>query len=115
MVRRAKKTTKKTTKKKTVKRRVASKKKAPARKRRKVSAKVVELRKEVKINESAQWTAYQQLQRQIERAWHQLRTDVEHNANPHELIRDKNELLLLLGECNYMASECMRVNAKKKR
>ena len=111
MVRRAKRTTKK----KTVKRRVARKKKAPARKRRKVSAKVVQLRKEVKINEHAQWVAYQDLQRQIDRAWARLRSDVEHNAHPYDLIRDKNELLLLLGECNYMASECMRLASKKKR
>lgn len=111
MVRRAKKTTKR----KPAKRKVATKRKAPARKRRKVSAKVAELRKEVKRNEHAQWMAYQDLQMQIERAWDQLRMDVERNANPHDLIRDKNELLLLLGECNYMASECMKVSNKKKR
>jgi len=111
MVRRAKKTTKK----KTVKRRAATKKKAPTRKKRKVSPKAVAQRKEVSINETAQWNAYQELRRQIDHAWARLRADVEHNAHPQELMRDRNELLLLLGECNYMASECMQLAAKKKR
>lgn len=66
-------------------------------------------------NRSAQWKAYRQLQIQADKAWKKFRDDVRKNAKADVLIRDNNHMLLLLGECNYMARECMRVAAKGKR
>ncbi len=101
MVQRAKKTTKKKTAK-----RVVKKKKAPPQ--------IAERKKAVATNQKAQWTAYKELQSQVDKAWARLKENVKKKAKPQVLARDKNELLLLLGECNYMASECMRLSAKKK-
>ncbi|MGB7978077.1 MAG: hypothetical protein WCF19_02825 [Chlamydiales bacterium] len=67
------------------------------------------------FNQKAQWQAYQELQTRANDAWDQLRKDVKKNAKSNILIRDHNRLLLLLGECNYMAGECMRIAAKGKR
>jgi hypothetical protein len=97
MVQRVKKTTK----------RVVRKKKAPA--------KTSEHKKATTANQKAQWTAYKELQKQVDKAWTQLKEDVKRKAKAQTIVRDKNELLLLLGECNYMARECMRLSAKKKR
>jgi hypothetical protein len=55
-----------------------------------------------------QWKMYKALEKQIEEAWAKLRNDVKRRANPQTISRDKNHLLLLLGECNYMARECIR-------
>ncbi len=70
-------------------------------------------RKSAEINKKAQWAAYKELQAKVDRAWDRLQSDVKRKANPHALQQDKNELLLLLGECNYMARECMRMSKKK--
>ncbi len=63
----------------------------------------------------AQWRTYHKLQMQADKAWERFRTDVKKNANSDILIRDNNHLRLLLGECNYMARECMRMASKGKR
>lgn len=59
-------------------------------------------------NQENHWNAYKQLQKRVDKAWVKLRSDVRRHANPQILIRDRNQLLLLLGECNYMARECTR-------
>jgi hypothetical protein len=104
MVRRAKSTTKKKTAK-----RVVKKKKAPAR------SKQSSAKNGTQLNQKAQWMAYRELQQQVDKAWNRLKADVKKKASPQILVRDKNALLLLLGECNYMARECMRLSDKKKR
>lgn len=71
--------------------------------------------KSMEFNRKAQWNAYRELQMRADRAWDKFRTDVRKNARSDVLIRDHNHLLLLLGECNYMARECMRIAAKGKR
>lgn len=71
--------------------------------------------KSMEFNRKAQWNAYRELQMRADRAWDKFRTDVRKNARSDILIRDHNHLLLLLGECNYMARECMRIAAKGKR
>lgn len=72
---------------------------------------------EREFNRNAQWKAYRQLQMQADRAWEKFRNDVKNNAKSDILVRDNNQLLLLLAECNYMARECMRIanKGKKKR
>ena len=71
--------------------------------------------KAVATNRKAHWTAYRELQARVDKAWKKLRSDVHKKAGPQILIRDKNHLLLLLGECNYMARECMRFASKGKK
>ena len=67
------------------------------------------------FNRKAQWEAYRELQMQADEAWGKFRDDVKKNARSDILIRDHNHLLLLLGECNYMARECMRIESQGKR
>ncbi len=67
------------------------------------------------FNRNAQWKAYRELQMQADRAWEKFHEDVRRNAKSDVMIRDNNHLLLLLGECNYMARECMRMASKGKK
>lgn len=60
-------------------------------------------------NQKAQWQAYQSLQKKINKAFLDLRANVRKKANIETINRSKNHLLLLLGECDYMARECMRM------
>ncbi len=69
----------------------------------------------VSVNRNAQWKAYRELQMQADKAWKKFRDDVRRNAKADVLIRDNNHMLLLLGECNYMARECMRIASKGKK
>jgi len=75
-----------------------------------------EAAKSLAFNRRAQWKAYKQLQMRADKAWKKFRTDVKKNARSAVLIKDHNNLLLILGECNYMARECSRMaSARKKR
>lgn len=65
-------------------------------------------------NRAAHWKAYRELQAKADKAWETFRADVKKNARSDVLIRDHNHLRLLLGECNYMARECMRIATKGK-
>ncbi len=60
------------------------------------------------INPQLQWEAYRTIEKQINAAWAKLQNDVKRHASPQILLEDKNHLMLLLGECNYMARECVR-------
>jgi hypothetical protein len=71
--------------------------------------------KSAAFNRKAQWKAYKQLQMRADKAWEKFRSDVKKNARSDILINDHRHLLLLLGECNYMARECMRMSGKGKR
>ena len=91
--------------------------KKPARKtaaKRKTKAKSAS-KKSIALNKKAHWEAYRELQKRVDKAWTKLKADVKKKARPQILIRDKNHLLLLLGECNYMARECMRMASKAKK
>ena len=72
-------------------------------------------RKAASYNRKALWKAYRELQIRADKAWHKFRNDVKKNARSEVIINDHNQLLLLLGECNYMARECMRMAAKGKK
>lgn len=92
------------------KRKTAAKK--PAKRRpaeKKIDAKAIA------ANRKSQWEAYRSLQKKVDLAWDKLKNDIKKKASPKVLIKGKNELLLLLGECNYMANECMRIMGKKGR
>jgi hypothetical protein len=91
--------------------RKAARRKTAVRKKRSKGASLKAQQK----NKKAHWTAYKELQQRVDKAWKKLRSDVNKRVSPKILIRDKNHLLLLLGECNYMARECMRFASKGKR
>jgi hypothetical protein len=63
-------------------------------------------------NKKALWNAYRSLQKKADKAWDKFQKDVRKSARADILVSDHNHLLLLLGECNYMARECMRMAAK---
>ena len=88
--------------------RKAARKRKPAKKKRRVTPKSME------FNRKAHWKAYRELQMRTDKAWDKFRTDVRKNAKSDILVRDHNHLRLLLGECNYMARECMRMASKGK-
>ncbi len=67
-----------------------------------------------RYNRAAQWKAYRELQMKADKAWEKFRDDVKKNARSDIIIKDNNYLRLLLGECNYMARECMRMATKGK-
>ena len=77
--------------------------------------KTITSKKSVASNQKAHWKTYRDLQKKVDRAWDKLQADVKRKASPNVLIRNKNQLLLLLGECNYMARECMRCASKSKK
>jgi predicted NAD-dependent protein-ADP-ribosyltransferase YbiA (DUF1768 family) len=81
-------------------------KRKPAAKRRKPA------KKKAASNREAQWQAYRDLQHRVEKAWAKLRSDVRKKASPEAILKDRNELLLLLGECDYMAREAARLDGR---
>ncbi len=83
--------------------------------KRKVKTLKASPRKETDYNKKALWKAYKELQIRAEKAWHKFRDDVRKNAKSDILVKDHNHLLLILGECNYMARECMRMASKNRK
>lgn len=81
--------------------------------KRKVTKKMAD--KSAEYNKKALWKAYQELQIRADKAWEKFRDDVKKNARSSVLVKDHNDLLLLLGECNYMARECTRLAEKSKK
>lgn len=81
--------------------------------RKKVSKKKMSADKTA--NKKALWKAYKDLQKRADMAWDKFRADVKRKAKSDILIRDHNHLLLLLGECNYMARECTRIAARQRK
>jgi len=57
--------------------------------------------------------AYRDLEKKIDKTWKKLRTDVK-NRSSRAIIKGRRDLLLLLGECNYMVRECGRCLAAKR-
>lgn len=95
------------------KRRTAARKK-PAR-RKKPSKKLTlkslksEARKALEFNKKAHWKAFRELEARAGKAWQTFQREVKKKADPKIITRAKNHLMLLLGECNYMARECARM------
>lgn len=104
----AKKPARKVASRKTAVRKTKTRKKKPAKRRAQTTT-------AARHNRQAYWKAYRELQEKADKAWEKFRTDVRKNARSDILIRDHNHLRLLLGECNYMARECMRIAAKGKK
>lgn len=101
---------KKSPAKKSVRKKVPAKKKVPAVKKGQEQE-----MKEMLANRKSLWSSYRKLQGQIDKAWNKLEADVKRKAHTEVIYRDRNELLLLLGECDYMARECIRQSGKKEK
>ena len=69
----------------------------------------------VACNQQAQWETYWELQKQADKAWAKLCADVKRKAPLEVIMKDRNHLALLLGECNYMTHECMNFEASSKK
>jgi hypothetical protein len=95
-------------------------KKAPKKAAKKVVKKTKALKKPTNpaaFNQAAHWRAYKQLQMRADQAWAKFRSDVAKKANSEIILQDHRHLLLILGECDYMAREYIRMadQAKKGR
>lgn len=66
-------------------------------------------------NKKAHWAAYRELQKKVDLAWDKLKQDVKKKVSTNILTKHKNHLMLLLGECNYMARECKKNCRKPKK
>ena len=80
-----------------------------------MASRVKKTKTSLAANKAAHWKTYKTLQKKVDLAWDKLQTGVRKKAAPSVLLRHKNNLLLLLGECNYMAKECMRCASKAKK
>lgn len=90
-----------TVKRKTVK----PKKKTPPKKT---------VKKSTKPAQTIGWDAYNVLHNKVEAAWNILAANVKKKARPEVLMQNRNDLLLLLGECHYMAKSYEQASSKKK-
>lgn len=97
---------------KTAKRKV---RKAKSRKVAKKRTKMTPKKKAGAFNRNAYWKAFKALEARADKAWKKFQAGVKKKADPATMLRHRNELLLLLGECNYMAKECSRLAAKNKK
>jgi hypothetical protein len=91
--------------------------KAPAKKRkavkhRKKAAPKGRLSRDDQLNKKAYWAVFKALQKKADLAWEKLRANVKRQAKAEIILKSRNELLLLLGECDYMARECKKVTPK---
>lgn len=113
--RKTKKTARKAKRKKTTRKTVRKKTRKVVRKKGKTPKAKISAAQEREYNRKALWKAFRDLQARAEKAWEKFHDDVKRNAPSEVLIKDRNQLLLMLGECNYMARECMRISNQAKR
>lgn len=111
----AKKPAKKAAPKKTVKKKVSSKKTSTKKAAPKKASKKAVTKSENRETRQAYLKIYQNLQAQVEKTWKQIQTNLKKKAKPEVIEKDKKHLLLLLGECNYMANECKKMMAQEKK
>ncbi|MDE3055738.1 MAG: hypothetical protein KGI80_03485 [Verrucomicrobiota bacterium] len=62
-------------------------------------------KQDAKYNREAEWETMRYLQHSMESAWKKFSTDIKNRASIEVLTEDRNKLLILLGECNYMIRE----------
>lgn len=58
---------------------------------------------------------WQKLEKELKHAMIQLKSDLHKNKSVKTIQKDKNELVLLLGECNYLTRECLHWSRTQKR
>ena len=96
-------------------RKMVKRRKAVKRRKRKSTGKLATRSETMQRNKKAHWMAYRELQIKADKAWAKLRADVKRKAKPEVLLKDRNALALLLGECNYMTRECMSFESHSKK
>jgi hypothetical protein len=55
------------------------------------------------------WKAFHSFEKKVNTAWMKLTRDIRKNAPLEVIRRDRDELMFLLGECNYMEWEFSRL------
>lgn len=55
---------------------------------------------------------FAQMERKLEKAYKKMREHMLKNASLEILQKDTHELMLLLGETNYLAKECKKFESK---
>ncbi|HLB52974.1 MAG TPA: hypothetical protein VJK48_04630 [Chlamydiales bacterium] len=88
---------------------------AKPKKQTKKNQTVARDREQVTANSKAQWHAYRDLRAATDKAWTKLRADIKRKAPMETLIKDRNALNLLLGECNYMTREYISMEEQAKK
>jgi len=116
----ARRATKTTGKQKTKKKHKSTAKTKTSRKtavKRTKPRKTAEMRAAEETNRKALWETYRDLQNRVNQALDKLSYHFQTRAAPEILIQDKQELLFLLGECNYMARTCeeLELNGRRHR
>jgi len=52
---------------------------------------------------------WHKMEKRLDKAFKKLKNDVAKSKNIKVIQKDKNDLLLLLGECNYLSRECSQL------
>lgn len=99
-------------KKKPIKRKTKKPSRKPSARKRRGAVKTMNDWDNLAANKKAHWTAYQELYAQVQKAWEKFQKDAEKQSF-HSLLEDHKHLLLLMGECNYMLNECIRLRDKR--
>ena len=55
------------------------------------------------------------MEKRLDKAFKKLKSDVSKSKNIKIIQKDKNDLLLLLGECNYLSRECAQLSGLEKK
>ncbi|HEU64919.1 MAG: hypothetical protein KR126chlam4_01383 [Candidatus Anoxychlamydiales bacterium] len=101
-----KKSTKKVTRKTKVKRKKLSTRRKAIKKRTKKTAKRPRAKKRKKASKKPIWASHvEKMQTRIDNALKKLEKDIKRKASYKIIEEDNNELLMLLGECNYIVRE----------
>ncbi len=58
---------------------------------------------------------WQMLEKKLDNAFVQLKKDIYKNKGLKTIQKDKNEIVLLLGECNYLTRECLHWSRQQKK
>jgi hypothetical protein len=82
--------------------------------KRRKRAKITPKKRAGRFNRASYWKTFRELKTKTDKAWKSFQSGVKKKADPATMMRRRNELLLLLGECNYMAKECARLDKQKK-
>lgn len=93
---------------------IRKKRKAPKRTKTKKASKRSPKKTTTSNAQKAHSAAYYKLQKQVNTAWAALRKNIQKKASADVILRDRNRLLLLLGECNYMTRQCAQLVSSKK-
>ncbi len=94
-------------KKRAIKKKLTTSKKPKVLKKRAIKKPKVKKRK--KTSKKPIWALHvEKMQKRIDKALKKLKRDIKNNASYKTIEQDNNELLMILGECNYIVREFHR-------